>query len=238
MSDIRQPLIDDFLEEMNKIINDNKNRIVKHAKKNPDELEDLPKSVENKIMSLYENLMDDLAEQLVEKANDELNQDNKSGGWEDALFTNTVLVGIYYSTQTMRDNFHKIHSAQVARQITNDAIKELPEDSTKKEIDTAIEDAHNEAVDNAVESSKSSIESLTVSEVGFSYYLLAKAETFTRGLNHYRWRTQGDSRVRPTHASKDGTIRKWGVGEEVGESFGCRCYSEFVTAEEVAEAGL
>ena len=238
MSDIRQPLIDEFVKEVTQILDDNKERIVKHAKKNPETLEDLPVSVQNKITALYATLMEDMGDNLVEKANKELDQDNNSAGWDDALFDSAVLVGTYYLLQTMRDVFHRVHSAQIARQITNDAILELPEDATKKEIADAVEEAHNLAVDNAVETGGNILDIITVAEVGFSYYLLAKAETFARGLEHYRWMTQQDERVRPSHAAKHNTIRKWGEGEDVGQAHNCRCYSEFVTADEVEKAGL
>lgn len=54
---------------------------------------------------------------------------------------------------------------------------------------------------------------------------LKRSQTTT----HYIWRTQGDSRVRPSHAANDGRIFAWddppGTGHP-GEDFGCRCWAE------------
>ena len=43
------------------------------------------------------------------------------------------------------------------------------------------------------------------------------------GITQYRWLTQGDDKVRESHAMKDGQIFRWGEGEMPGQAFGCRC---------------
>jgi SPP1 gp7 family putative phage head morphogenesis protein len=48
------------------------------------------------------------------------------------------------------------------------------------------------------------------------------------GLNTYRWRTQRDNRVRPTHRALEGTIRTWDQSPLPGEEQNCRCWAELL----------
>lgn len=54
----------------------------------------------------------------------------------------------------------------------------------------------------------------------------------------YRWRTQGDGRVRPAHAARHGRIFSWPYppeGGHPGSDFGCRCFPEMVSDSDVVE---
>jgi Phage Mu protein F like protein len=56
--------------------------------------------------------------------------------------------------------------------------------------------------------------------------LFAKAESPT---THYIWRTQGDDKVRSSHAANEGKIFAWDNPPDTGnpgEDFGCRCWAE------------
>jgi SPP1 gp7 family putative phage head morphogenesis protein len=46
-----------------------------------------------------------------------------------------------------------------------------------------------------------------------------------RFSSHYIWRTQGDERVRPEHAARDGQVFSWDdpAISPPGTEFGCRC---------------
>ena len=46
---------------------------------------------------------------------------------------------------------------------------------------------------------------------------------------HYTWRTVQDSKVRSSHADRDGKVFSWTdppEGGHPGEDFGCRCWAE------------
>lgn len=46
---------------------------------------------------------------------------------------------------------------------------------------------------------------------------------------HYIWRTQGDGRVKPSHAANDGRVFAWDgppPAGHPGEDYGCRCWAE------------
>jgi len=42
----------------------------------------------------------------------------------------------------------------------------------------------------------------------------------------YIWHTAGDSKVRPSHAALDGTLRDFADSPDPGEEFNCRCWAE------------
>lgn len=57
----------------------------------------------------------------------------------------------------------------------------------------------------------------------------AKATEGNRPTTHYIWRTQGDSKVRPSHRANDGKIFSWDDPPPTGhpgEDFGCRCFAQ------------
>lgn len=43
---------------------------------------------------------------------------------------------------------------------------------------------------------------------------------------YYIWRTMGDTRVRPSHAALNGTVRRWDDSPDPGEEINCRCWAE------------
>jgi SPP1 gp7 family putative phage head morphogenesis protein len=53
--------------------------------------------------------------------------------------------------------------------------------------------------------------------------------------SHYIWRTQGDDKVRPSHAANEGKIFMWNKRPPTGhpgEDYGCRCWAEPYSAKE------
>jgi SPP1 gp7 family putative phage head morphogenesis protein len=46
------------------------------------------------------------------------------------------------------------------------------------------------------------------------------------GVEKYRWRTQGDLRVRPEHEELEGEVRSWDDSPIPGQEIRCRCWAE------------
>jgi GH24 family phage-related lysozyme (muramidase) len=51
--------------------------------------------------------------------------------------------------------------------------------------------------------------------------------------DYYVWRTVGDERVRPNHAAHDWEIRALSDSPDPGEDYGCRCWAEPATQEQI-----
>lgn len=59
-----------------------------------------------------------------------------------------------------------------------------------------------------------------------------------RGQTFYRWRTRQDSRVRAEHRARHGRLFSWLYppdGGHPGEDYGCRCWAESVSDDDVVE---
>ena len=59
-------------------------------------------------------------------------------------------------------------------------------------------------------------------------YTLRTEQKELRETHSYIWRTQGDDRVRPEHAARNGEIFSWDDPDVAppGSEFGCRCWAE------------
>lgn len=228
----RQTLIDNFLSEVNSILDDNVDSIVDNAIVNPEQIESLSKDIVDKIDDLYSELISELSDLVVENTNEELGQDNTDSGFTEDDINNAVLVGVYYVLNSLRSAFSRIHSSKIARQIIDNVVKELPSTISNKELNEAIDRAQQEAIAVSVESGKKDLEKITAAEMGFSYYLLTKLEHESRGVSYYQWATAGDEYVRPSHAVRNGSIRSWDDGDiHPSEEYGCRCDAVALTNE-------
>ncbi len=58
---------------------------------------------------------------------------------------------------------------------------------------------------------------------------LSEEEQRAQGFTHYIWRTQGDGKVRPSHAANDGQVFAWDDPPSTGHpgaEYGCRCWAQ------------
>jgi SPP1 gp7 family putative phage head morphogenesis protein len=65
--------------------------------------------------------------------------------------------------------------------------------------------------------------------VGELQFAMSRAEAMANGFTHYAWRTQGDDRVRDSHAAKEGRIFTYAEGSDEGhpgQPRNCRCWAE------------
>ena len=77
----------------------------------------------------------------------------------------------------------------------------------------------------------SSIRLITKDQTTKTIGALTQIRQESLGLTHYRWRTQGDDRVRPEHAARNGSVFPWAsapAGGHPGSEIQCRCVAEAI----------
>lgn len=225
MEDEYPALIDDFHLKLEGAIEDYRAEIVERTThQEVDELEQIPIELLALLLLWWNDLVKALPPLIENLSNETLDQD-ETGLIPEGILTSAQLIGGYFVVNAVRQVFHKIHSANIARQISEGALTKagLTDDGSDeaKEVKAT---AHAEAVDKAVATGIEEAKGVSVTEIGMTLMLMSKADHTARGIEKYIWTTQGDSRVRPSHKRRSGAVRRWDQSPRTGEEFNCRCY--------------
>lgn len=187
------------------LLDEYKESVQAHADESPAALEDLPEGLITALTLIWNQAIDDLAISANELTNQETGEAEPSTVTEDELLTYKT-VGVYYFLEAMRSSFHRLHSASIALQIADDD--------------------REQAVSDALAAGKDDLRRSSGIELSFAFGMFIMREQLSRGIDSYRWRTKGDSRVRPTHASNEGRVFSWGNPPATGHpgtAHNCRC---------------
>lgn len=180
-------------------------QIIENSNENPLETEELPAELVAALLLLWNQAVDDMAEAALEETNEQLNSEEDAATTEDDK-TKYKEIGGYFFLEAMRRSFHRIHGTNIALQIE------------ESERDTEVE--------NAIEQGRDDVANSAFTELAFAYGAFVQREQIARGIASYRWRTVGDSRVRPTHRANEGQIFTWQNAPATGHpghEHNCRC---------------